>query len=123
MSKGKPKVSMRDMRNAYGKTLITLGYCEAQYLLNHRATADLYSAGTYGWNCDYYIVYDDESGRTYAIATGYRTPTGTRPPYDTVAQHDQNARHKRDTTPIWEQYRRDNEMRLLQFVREVTAHV
>lgn len=41
------------------------GYCDLQNLL-HYVSADYYTCGVYGWNCDIYTFGD------YAITTGYR---------------------------------------------------
>ena len=43
----------------------SVGYCGLQNLL-HYVSADYYTCGVYGWNCDIYTFGD------YAITTGYR---------------------------------------------------
>lgn len=55
------KKSIRD--NSY--RILSIGYCDAQRLLSNES-AFAYSAGLYGWDCDYY----DVDGVT--VSTGYR---------------------------------------------------
>lgn len=80
------KMSMRTMRNAYPRVLC-LGYCEAPYLLRGLERI-AYSAGIYGWNCDWY----ERNG--IGIATGYRTPNskGMRRDYARIAEYESEAR-------------------------------
>ena len=59
------------------------GYCQLQYLLYHER-AFAYSAGVYGWSCDYY----DIDG--VIISTGY-APIGRGLDYDTVKKYNDKA--------------------------------
>ena len=54
-------------------TILSIGYCDAQYLLDCK-TPFAYSAGVYGWSCDYYQI------GSVCISTGYST-IGTRVNY------------------------------------------
>ena len=36
-------------------TVLSIGYCDAQYLLDCK-NPFAYSAGVYGWSCDYYQI-------------------------------------------------------------------
>lgn len=67
--------------------IANISYCAAQNLLKYRAPF-AYSAGVYGWNCDYYEVDG------VVIATGYRSfPTSKRTncDYKTVRDFDDRA--------------------------------
>ena len=72
-------------------TVLTVGYCELQYLLNY-CNAFAYSAGLYGWVCDYYKPSTKYSG--VCIATGYNTDRlgGKRVSYELVKEYEQKAR-------------------------------
>ena len=50
-------------------TVLSIGYCDAQYLLSCK-NPFAYSAGVYGWSCDYYQI------GAVCISTGY-SPIGT----------------------------------------------
>ncbi len=54
-------------------TVLSIGYCDAQYLLDCK-NPFAYSAGVYGWSCDYYQI------GAVCISTGY-SPIGTRIDY------------------------------------------
>ena len=71
-------------------TVLTVGYCELQYLLNY-SNAFAYSAGLYGWVCDYYNPSTKYSG--VCIATGYNTErlNGKRVSYELVKEYEQKA--------------------------------
>ena len=72
-------------------TVLTVGYCELQYLLNH-SNAFAYSAVVYGWVCNYYTPSTKYSG--VCIATGYNTErlSGKRVNYALVQEYEQKAR-------------------------------
>ena len=71
-------------------TVLTAGYCEIQYLLNS-CNAFAYSAGVYGWSCDFYQPSAKYSG--VCIATGYNTERigGKRINYELVKEYEQKA--------------------------------
>jgi len=64
-------------------TVLSIGYCDAQYLLNHKAPF-AYSAGVYGWSCDYYQVGN------VCISTGY-SPIGTHVDYSLLRELESKA--------------------------------
>ena len=69
----KAKVSKKEVRNTNSR-IISIGYCGMQCLLQHR-DCNMYSAGIYGWSCDYYIINSDNTGMFTpytVISTGYR---------------------------------------------------
>lgn len=49
----KCKVTKKQVQKNYSK-IIGIGYCDAQYLLEYVNRPFAYSAGVYGWQCDYY---------------------------------------------------------------------
>ena len=96
------KATKHQMRENYHR-IISIGYCSAQNLLAYEDPI-AYSAGVYGWACDYY----DIDG--VLISTGYN-PIGeknTRRDYETVRRYDKEAErirfdHKSEAT--WEEKR------------------
>lgn len=60
----KVKVTKKQMKENY-KNIIKIGYCEGQYMLRC-ADPVYYSAGVYGWSCDYYVI-----NKNTIISTGY----------------------------------------------------
>ena len=71
-------------------TILTAGCFELQYLLNY-CNAFAYSAGVYGWNCDFYQPSSKFNG--VCIATGYNTERmgGKRVSYELVKEYEQKA--------------------------------
>ena len=76
-------------------TVISIGYCDAQYLLWFK-NPFAYSVGVYGWACDYYQI------NNVCISTGYN-PIGERVPYELLNElehkaaeiiHDYSIEHK-----------------------------
>ena len=63
--------------------IIRLGYCEIQSLLNCQ-NPFAYSAGVYGWRCDYYEIDG------VIISTGY-SPIGKHVDYKTVKKYEKQA--------------------------------
>lgn len=59
----KLKTTKANVKENYFR-ILSIGYCDAQYLLKYK-NAFGYSAGVYGWACDYY----DIDG--VCISTGY----------------------------------------------------
>ena len=86
----KLQTTRSNIRNNFG-TVLTAGYCEIQYLLNY-CSPFAYSAGVYGWSCDYYTPSTKYSG--VCIATGYNTDRlgGKRVSYELVKEYEQKAR-------------------------------
>lgn len=80
----KTKISKQQARGLFPQ-MIAIPYCGAQFLLRHKEPF-AYSAGVYGWSCDYY----DVGG--VGISTGYR-PIGKTVPYELVHRFEDQARH------------------------------
>ena len=69
----KARVSKKEVRNTNSR-IISIGYCDMQFLLRHH-DCNMYSAGIYGWSCDYYIINSDNTGMftpNTVISTGYQ---------------------------------------------------
>lgn len=60
------RVTKKDMKENY--FLLGASYCALSDLLGNFGT-HLYSAGVYGWSCDYFIIED--GNRRAVISTGY----------------------------------------------------
>lgn len=60
------RVTKKDMKENY--FLLGASYCALSDLLGNFDTR-LYSAGVYGWSCDYFIIED--GNRRAVISTGY----------------------------------------------------
>ena len=85
----KLQTTKTNIRNNFG-TVLMAGYCEIQYLLNY-CNAFAYSAGVYGWSCDYYTPSTKYS--SVCIATGYNTDRlgGKRVSYELVKEYEKKA--------------------------------
>lgn len=103
----KLRVSKKELRKGYYR-IISIGYCDAQRLLNYEK-AFAYSAGVYGWACDYY----DIDG--ILISTGY-SPIGNKNvafDYDIIRKYEEKANGK----PAEER-----KALLMEFIKEVTKN-
>ena len=75
----KAQVSKKEVRNTNSR-IISTGFCDMQFLLRHH-DCNMYSAGIYGWSCDYYIINSDNTGMFTpytVISTGYRPLSDSR---------------------------------------------
>ena len=63
------KVTQKQIKNSYNN-IFSVGYCGAQFLLRGLDPV-FYNSGVYGWNCDYYLLVD-ENNNPVIICTGYR---------------------------------------------------
>lgn len=63
-------------------TVISIGYCSAKYLLYFKS-AFAYSAGIYGWACDYYEISNNT-----CISTGYSPVGDIDPDYELIRVYD-----------------------------------
>lgn len=81
----KLRVTKKEMREGYDKVL-RIGYCNAQNLLNYEQPF-AYSAGRYGWCCDYYDI------NGVLISTGYSPikSKGMRSDYGRIQKYDKRA--------------------------------
>lgn len=80
----KAQISKKEVRNTNSR-IISIGYCDMQFLLRHH-DCNMYSAGIYGWSCDYYIINSDNTGMFTpytVISTGYQPLSNSRTKPDT----------------------------------------
>lgn len=83
------------IRNLYGNSVFSVGYCDAWHLLRG-VDPFAYNAGIYGWNCDYYHLDG------VIICTGYR-PHG-RSNYDITREFEKRAKDIYNNREIrWEE--------------------
>lgn len=110
----KYKTTQKAIRNSYN-TIISIGYCNAQNLLNlENPTA--YTCGVYGWNAD---IYDLGGG--VAIVTGYRPFGNVKPQYDKVKEYEDKAekiRYARGTD--YKTQKEQLQQLISEFVKEIT---
>ena len=102
----KLKITKKAMR---GEEIYKVGYCKLEHLLlNERAFA--YSAGVYGWACDYYNV-----GNIY-ISTGH-SPIGKAIDSELVRKYEKMARAI--TGKSYEQAKAKRSKLLERFIAEI----
>ncbi len=77
----KLRAAKKEFKN---EKVLRVGYCQAQYLLRYKDPF-AYSAGVYGWSCDYYNIDG------VIISTGYR-PIGKSLDYDIIKKYEDEAR-------------------------------
>ena len=81
----KAQISKKEVRNTNSR-IISIGYCDMQFLLRHH-DCYMYSAGIYGWSCDYYIINSNNTGGIFTpytvISTGYQPLSNSRTAPDT----------------------------------------
>ena len=110
----KSKVTKKAIRENYPK-IMAAGYCSMQYLLRGREPV-AYSAGVYGWDCDYYEV------GPLLISTGYRPARGTiATNYDAIHAYESVAMDIWGSGGDYESRRAGVETLLKKFVAEVVA--
>jgi len=78
----KLKTTKSTIKNGFN-IIISIGYCDAQYLLHYK-NPFAYSAGVYGWACDYYEI------GTKCISTGYG-PIGKNLDYKLLGEYEKKA--------------------------------
>ena len=102
----KRRVTMKSMRTA---NTYAVPYCVIQRLLKFQEPF-AYSAGVYGWNCDYYKIND------VVICTGYR-PVGKQVKYDLCKKWEGEA--KNVSSLPWAEQEEATQQLLMQFVEEI----
>jgi hypothetical protein len=92
--------------------VLSVGYCELQGLLKN-SRSNLYSAGVYGWACDYY----DFDG--LIISTGY-SPIGSSIDYKIIRSYEAKANKINYNNELtWEQKEKKLKTLLNKFIKEV----
>ena len=107
------KTTRKQINQNYN-SIISIGYCEAQYLLRGKNPI-AYNNGYYGWNYDLYDI------NGVAIVTGYRPWGNIHPDYNIIKKYEDEAR--KICYGSWNNYQNmmDQVDRLLkQFIEEVT---
>ena len=90
----KLKVSKSDVKGNY--YILGIGYCNAQHLLDGIDPFG-YSAGVYGWACDYYEIKEEN----IVISTGYSyLEQNIKNNYDITRKYDEKA------LKIWNDYKK-----------------
>lgn len=109
----KIKTTKTEMRQNY--RILSIGYCDAQSLLTFESPI-AYSAGTYGWACDYYLIRHPEVGEVI-ISTGY-SPISTKnmiEDYKLIREYEEKARK--------ENTREGHNKVLMDFIKKCTPEV
>jgi|1_EtaG_2_1085319.scaffolds.fasta_scaffold84044_2 hypothetical protein len=86
----KLRATKKEIKEKAGPNLYSFGYCELDYLLKYEEPF-AYSAGVYGWNCDYYNLDG------VIMSTGYR-PIGKLLEYKTVKKWNKKAKAAKNQT-------------------------
>lgn len=107
----KLKTTKKQVKNYYNN-IYSIGYCDAQYLLQG-ISPFAYSSGAYGWSCDYYEI------ENVCISTGY-SPIGENTGYDLVRKYDNKAKAILDDYSVDYQKRKNKVNKLLvKFINEL----
>lgn len=111
------RATKKAMREGYAR-IISVGYGGMQALLSHQ-TPIAYSAGVYGWACDYYSV------NGVLISTGYAPLAGTvAAPYELVQAYERQAKAVQgDYSKTWEAQRDEINGLLYELVGKLTEEV
>lgn len=108
----KIQVTKKMIKENY-KNIILIGYCNAENMLKEK-NATMYSAGVYGWSCDYYII-DNET----IISTGY-SPIGQEVPSEVIKKYESKAESiKISNCDDYSEYTKKLEKVLNDFINEV----
>ena len=81
---GKVRISTTELKKNY--FTVRTGYAELQHILKYEA--ELYNAGSNGWNYD---IYTEPLGGNIAITTGYRGTNGPTIPEDLIKRFNERA--------------------------------
>ena len=107
----KVQVTKKQIKANYSK-IISIGYCNAQYLLNY-PNPFAYSAGVDRSSCDYY-QFDN-----VIISTGYN-PIGEKPDYKLMKKYEEKAKKICLSSPSHDENRKKLEKLIKKFILEVT---
>ena len=90
-NKMKLKTTKKQIKNQAHK-LYSVGYCSIQHLLRYESPF-AYSAGSYGWSCDYYNV------NGVILSTGYSS-IGEPVSYDLIKEYENASRQTQDRETV-----------------------
>lgn len=111
----KYKTTQKAIRNGY-QTIIKIGYCAAQNLLNFENPI-AYTSGVNGWNADIYDI-----GGGVAIVTGYNPFGNVSPPYDKIKEYENRGEKIRYNNSLtWQEQREQLQRLIIEFVKEVKS--
>lgn len=110
----KLQTTKKQIRQGYN-TILSVGYCELQSLLNYESPF-AYSAGVYGWSCDYYNIDG------VVICTGYST-IGERVNYDLVKEYEAKAEKIRRDMYTHKDISKKLSKLVREFVKKAVYHV
>lgn len=113
----KYKTTQKAIRNGY-HTIIKIGYCAAQNLLNLENPI-AYTSGANGWNAD---IYDLGGG--VAIVTGYNPFGNVVPSYDKIKEYEDKAekiRYEYSLPWKWQEQGEQLKQLINEFVKEVKS--
>ena len=109
----KVKVTKKEIKENY-KNVISVGYCELQYLLRGK-NPNFYTSGVYDWGADIYQI-----NYNTCIVTGYRSFGNIKIERDTIQKYEEKARKIcRDYSLNWEQETKKLDKLLDKFIKEV----
>jgi hypothetical protein len=107
------KTTKKNMRQNY-HTIITIGYCDAQYLLQYENPI-AYSTRAEGWACDYYDIDN------VLITTGYAplSEKNSKRDYDIMKKYDNEAMKIVHSNIDWKTQKEKIRLLLNDFINEV----
>lgn len=107
----KLKATKREIKNSYSN-LISVGYCDLQHLLYFK-NPFAYSAGVYGWSCDYYEISNNT-----CICTGYIPVGNIDPEYQLILEYNNLAQNVIYSNLTMEQKREQVNTLLNEFIQK-----
>lgn len=118
----KIKSSKKDVKEASYR-ILSVGYCEAQYLLRGENPV-CYCCGSYGWYCDNYDM--QKYGYNLTISTGYSpindqniSKETLKNKYNIIKKYEEKARKINSACGSWEQIQKKLTKNLIAFIEEV----
>ena len=118
----KIKSTKREVKEASFRVL-SIGYCEAQYLLRVDNPV-CYCSGVYGWYCDNYDM--SKYGYNLTISTGYSPIADQniskdilKRKYEIIKKYEDKARKINCSTNSWEKVKKQLEKNLINFIKEI----
>ena len=119
----KIKSSKKEVKEASYR-ILSVGYCEAQYLLKSENPV-CYCCGAHGWYCDNYDM--QKYGYNLTISTGYSPisdqnidKTILKNKYDIIKKYEDKARKIACMSGGWDLVKRKLEKNLVAFLKEIT---
>ena len=120
----KIKSTKREVKEASYRVL-SIGYCEAQYLLRGENPV-CYCSGVYGWYCDNYDM--QKYGYNLTISTGYSpisdqniSKKAIKIKYDLIKKYEAKAEKIAHSTKTWEQQQKELQKNLVRFLQCIVS--